>query len=488
MTEQSSVINAELDNNQTNIVEANQNVEPTITENVEVTAETTIAEETPAVAEAAPDTSSVEPAQAEPAQAETSQSEQEKAAEKPARPRQEISAEAMTKLKELKESGNTVSAKVEDRVRGGLKLSFEDAPLFLPTSHFSLKPNPTEDELIQSVGAVLEVEILEINEELPAHKRNIIVSRKRLLEEKFWNEIKEGQVIEGPVTSITTFGVFIDVGGFEGLVHISRLSRKRIDSTKSFAKKGDKFRAVVVEVDKNKKRIGLSIAELEPSPWVGVAEKFPVNSIQKAVVKRFVDFGAFVELSDGIQGIIRNPDLSWTRRVNNPKDVLQLEQEIEVQVMSINPDKELVTLSLKHTQPNPWNGIEQEMKIGDERKATVRKVLPEGAIFSINDFDGFMPKSKMGALGKDKKVPYKKGESVDVVIIDLSPATQSLIVEPKDIPVAEAVGKEERGRGRQRQENRPAMPQQIEATSTEVGSFSFSDMLGEDALKKLFGN
>jgi small subunit ribosomal protein S1 len=515
MTEQSSVINAELDNIQNNIVDENQNVEQTITENVELQVEASVtpevaevieAEVTPEVAEVieaevapevAPEAAAVIEAEVAPEvpvateapTAAVAVATAKPEAEKAVKQRQEISAEVMSKLKTIRESGNTISAKVEDRVRGGLRLSYEDAPLFLPTSHFSLKPNPTEDELIQSVGAQLEVEILEINEDLPSHKRNIIVSRKRLLEDRFWNEINEGDIIEGPVTSITTFGIFIDVGGFEGLVHISRMSRKRIDSTKSFAKKGDKFRAVVVEVDKNKKRIGLSIAELEPSLWDGVVEKFPLNSLQKVTVKRFVDFGAIVELAEGVQGIIRNPDLSWTRRVTNPKDVLELEQVIDAQVMSVNPDKELFTLSYKHTLHNPWSEIEKELKIGDEKEAIVRQVKPEGAILSINDIDGFMPMSKMGKLSKGKKVPFKKGDKVLVVISDLVPAHQSLILEPKEDPMAKAAEREDRGnRGRQKWENRPSVPQQVEATTTEVGSFSFSDMLGEDAMKKLFGN
>jgi small subunit ribosomal protein S1 len=485
MTEQSSVINAELDNNQTNLVETNPNVEQTIAETVETPVAEVIAEVQAEIpAEVAPEITET------PAEVPTAAIAEEAKAEvkKESKPRQEISQEVLDKLKALKESGNTISAKVEDRVRGGLKLSTEGAPLFLPTSHFSLKANPTEDELIQSVGAVLEVEILEINEELPAHKRNIIVSRKRLLEEKFWNEIKEGDIVEGPVTSITTFGIFLDIGGFEGLVHISRMSRKRVESTKSFAKKGEKFRAAVVEVDRSKKRIGLSIAKLEPSPWDLVAEKFPLNSVQKGTVKRFVDFGAFVELGSGIQGLLRNQDLSWNRRITNPKDFLTLEQEIEVQVVAINPEKEMLSLSYKATQPNPWTDIDNIMKVGDEMPAVVKQVLQEGVIVTISDIDGFMPKSKMGALGKTKKIPYKKGESMQVRILDLVPAQQSLIVEPKDAPQVVPEEREERTRRRPRNDDRPFTPQPLETTTTEVGSFSFTDMLGEDALKKLFGN
>lgn len=481
MTEQSSVINAQTDNNQTHLGEnLNQNVEQQVAE--ENVAETPVASQD-ATPEVAPE---VAVAAEEPTPAETPKRQV---------PQVELNPEVLAKLKEIRNSGATVVAKVEDRVKGGLKLSYEGIPLFLPTSHFSLKSNPTEDELIQSVGDLLEVEILEINEDVPSHKRNIIVSRKRLLENNFWNEIKEGQVIEGPVTSVTTFGIFIDIGGFEGLVHISRLSRKRVDSTKSFAKVGDKFKAVVIEVDKEKKRIGLSISDLEPSLWDGIAEKYPVNSVQKAVVKRLVDFGAFVELPDGIEGLIRNIDLSWTKRINNPKDILSIGQTIDVQVMSVNADKEMLSLSYKHTQPNPWIELEQKIKVGDEKIGIVKQVKPEGAVVTIEqEFDGFIPKSRMRNLLQGKKAPFKKGDSIEVVVADFIPAQQSLILEPKGEAEARETQHEQRQsrnnnhNRQQRNDDRPHQNQPIEMTSNEVGSFSFSDLLGDDALSKLLGN
>ncbi|MGB9702901.1 MAG: S1 RNA-binding domain-containing protein [Candidatus Kapaibacteriota bacterium] len=474
MTEQSSVINAQTDNNQTHLGEnLNQNVEQQVAE--EPVAETT---------NTSPDVVQVEV---------TEESKPTETSKKPA-PAVELNPEVIAKLKEIQKAGSTIVAKVEDKVKGGLKLSYEGIPIFLPASHYSLRPNPTEDELIQSVGDLLEVEILEINDDVPSHKRNIIVSRKRLLEDKFWNEIKEGQIIEGPVTSVTTFGIFIDIGGFEGLVHISRLSRKRVVSTKSFAKTGDKLKAVVIEVDKEKKRIGLSIADLEPSPWDGIAEKYPVNSIQKAVVKRLVDFGAFVELSDGIEGLIRNIDLSWTKRVNNPKDILTVGQTIDVQVMSINADKELLSLSYKHTQPNPWIELEQKINIGDEKIGIVKQVKPEGAVVTIEEeFDGFIPKSRMRNLLQGKKLPFKKGDSIEVIVADFIPAQQSLILEPKgEAQAREEQQKERQSRNnnnrQQRNDDRPTHNQPIEMTSNEVSNFSFSDMLGEETLSKLLRN
>ncbi len=150
-----------------------------------------------------------------------------------------------------------------------------------------------------------------------------------------------------------------------------------------------------------KKRIGLSVADLEPSLWTNVHEKYPVGSVTKVKVKRFVDFGAFVELEDGIEGLIRNQDLSWTQRINHPKEILELEQEIDAQILSINPDKELLALSYKATQPNPWNDVEQTIQIGNEKVGIIKQVKNEGLVITIdNALDGFMPKSKMRNLNE----------------------------------------------------------------------------------------
>lgn len=481
MTEQSPVIDATIDNNPANIVEnANQNVEQEAAANtsehevIETTAQASVTEEQ--VPEAT--ISQV----IEPITQETSNA-------KPERIRKEIDAEVLAELKDCRNNNRTLTAKVEDRVRGGLKLNYKGVALFLPTSHFGVRSNPNEEELIRAVGDVMEVEVLEINDDVPSHKRNIIVSRKNLLESKFWNDIKVGDVVTGPVSSITTFGIFIDVGGYEGLVHVSRLSRKRVDNPKNFAKKGDIIQAKVVEVDLDKKRIGLSISDLEPSLWTNVHEKYPIGSTTKVKVKRFVDFGAFVELEDGIEGLIRNTDLSWTQRINHPKEVLEIEQEIEAQILSINPDKELLALSYRATQPNPWNDVEQKIQIGNEKIGIIKQIKNEGLVITIDDtIDGFMPKSKMRNIMKGNKIPFKKGDQIEVIVADIAAAQQSLILEPKGIEQESREKKEpreqrERKPRQQKEENFSNQP--MEMTTTEVGNFSFSEMLGEDVLSKL---
>lgn len=467
MTEQSPVIDAQIDNNHANIVEnSNQNVEQEVT--------------TPISEQIAEEQTKTEQIVAEP-----TIPKQEKS-------RNELDAEVLAELKECRNNNKTITAKVEDRVRGGLKLNYKGVALFLPTSHFGVRSNPNEEELIRAVGDVLEVEVLEINDDVPAHKRNIIVSRKNLLEAKFWNEIKIGDVVSGPVSSITTFGIFIEIGGYEGLVHVSRLSRKRVDNPKNFAKKGDVLKAKVIEVDLEKKRIGLSISDLEPSLWTNIHEKYPVGSTVKAKVKRFVDFGAFVELEEGIEGLIRNQDLSWTQRVNHPKEILEINQEIDVQVQSINPDKELLVLSYRATQSNPWNEVEKNIQIGSEKVGIIKQVKNEGLVITIDEaIDGFMPKSKMRNLLKGNKMPFKKGDTIEVSVSDIAAAQQSLILEPKGSTHENREKKEpreQRERKPRQEKNENYSNQPVEMTSNEVGSFTVTDMIGEEVLAKLLKN
>ena len=412
----------------------------------------------------------------------------------------QIDQEVLNKLKELKESHTVINAKVEDRVNGGLRLNYEGVPIFLPISHFSfLDVNQlSEEDLIRTVGDFLEVEILEVNDDAPAHKRNIIASRKNVLDKKFFSELKVGTVVEGTVSSIPNFGVFLDIGGIEGLVHISRISRKHIDDPHTMFKKGDKAKAVVVAIDPDKKKISLSIADLEKSnkPNINLAEKYPVNSIHKAIVKRFVDFGVFVELEEGIDGLIRNPELSWTQRVNNPREVLKSEQEIQVQVISINPDKNLISLSYRNTLENPWDEIEKNIKIGDLKEGKIKQIRPEGAIVTIeNDIDGFLPKSRMKNSLRNGKIPFKNGDSIQVKVADLIPSQHSLIFEILSEEKQEQTGQREfdnsqRHNRRQSRSNeeRQVSPMLIsESQPNSVGSFSIAELLDEQ-VKKLFDN
>ena len=267
------------------------NTEPTAT----APSETTVEASAPvAVAEeaAAPTTASGSDSAPVPA-------ELDEAAKAAAAAKQKKFDEAFEKIKAARDNNTEIEVVVKDRIRGGLRVMFEEIPIFLPASHFSLKRNPSEEELKEVIGATLKVKIHELETDETKGKA-VIVSRKQILEDDFWNTIKIGDVVEGPVSSIASFGIFLDLGGVEGLIHISRLSQTHVADTKTFAKKGQMMKASVVELDRTKNRIALSSKDLEESPWKDAEAKFAVGSKVKGIVRRLTDFGAYVEVAQGI--------------------------------------------------------------------------------------------------------------------------------------------------------------------------------------------
>ncbi len=256
-------------------------------------------------------------------------------------------------LKEIKANEGILEVEVISRIKGGLRVIFKNLQLFLPASHFTIKRTPTEEELQEAIGAKFNVNIHEI-QEMDDGRKAVIVTRKNLLVSEFWNNIEIGKIVNGRITSVASFGVFIDLGGIEGLIHISRLSQTHVDDPTKLYKKGDMLEAKIIEINKEANRIGLSRKELEPSPWDGIDAVFAPNTIHKGIVRRITDFGVYIELRPGIDGLLRTPEISWTKRIKHPSSVFAIGQEIDVEVMSINTEKQTVALSYKKTQPNPW--------------------------------------------------------------------------------------------------------------------------------------
>ncbi len=344
--------------------------------------------------------------------------------------RQRKMDEAYAELREHQEKNEPVEAKVVKRIRGGLRMLYKDLQCFLPASHVTMKRNPDEEELQKLVGSTINVYIHETDED-EFGRKTVIVSRKKLIEDEFWNSITEGDVVEGKVSSIANFGVFVDIGGVEGLIHISRLSQVHVEDPKEFVEKGQTIRTVIVDVDRERKRIALSRKELEESPWKGVEEEFPAGTRAKGIIRRLTDFGAYVELKPGIDGLLRTNEISWTKRVRKPEDVFETGQEIEVEVMSVSEEKQTVGLSYRRTQPNPWPEMKDKYPVGTELEGLIDQVVPQGAIVTLGeDIDGFMPRSKIKPLMRGKRIPFKPGESVKVKVADLVPEEESLILAP----------------------------------------------------------
>jgi small subunit ribosomal protein S1 len=334
-------------------------------------------------------------------------------------------------LAQKKETKEKIEVEVKDRIRGGLRVIYKNVPLFLPASHFSLRRNPSEQELADSVNKKFMVEIHEI-QEYDEGRKAVIVSRKNQLVDEFWNNIKVDDIVEGKVSSIASFGVFLDLGGVEGLIHISRLSHVHVDDPAKFVKKGDILKAKVVELDREKNRIALNHKALEESPWSKIDEEFPVDSIQKGIIRRLTDFGAYIELKPGVDGLLRTPEISWTKRIKRPSDILEPNQEIDVKILAVSTEKKTIALSYKQTTENPWITMHEKYPIESEFEGTVFQVIPQGMIVTINDeLDGFMPRSKMKRVLQGNKIPYQVGDKLTVTIVDLVPEDESLILAPK---------------------------------------------------------
>jgi small subunit ribosomal protein S1 len=380
-----------------------------------------------------------------------------------------------SELKAAKENSQSIEVEVISRIKGGLRVIYKDLQLFLPASHFTIKRTPTEEELQEAIGAKFMVDIHEV-QEMEDGRRAVIVSRKALLVNSFWGSVSEGQIVKGKITSVASFGVFVDIGGIEGLIHISRLSQAHVDDPAKLYKKGDEIEAKVIEINKETNKIGLSRKELEPSPWDGAENEFPIGSKVKGIVRRITDFGVYIELKPGIDGLLRTPEISWTKRIKRPADIFSAEQEVEVEVIAINIEKQTISLSYKRTQANPWNEIAEKYPIGTIINGVVSQVMTQGAIISIGDeLDGFMPKSKIRSVSKGKKIPFEIGEAIEVKVSDIVVDQESIIFEPaqNDAP---APRREKFGDAN--------IPAKDKASS----NVSFMDMLSENAKNTLFGS
>jgi len=400
--------------------------------------------------------------------------------------------ELLAKLTELKNSNTAFDVVVTEKTTGGLRGSFEGYPVFIPFKLLSSGKNIDDAELIAMIGNTIQVKVEKVPTE-DSISQSVVVSRKAVLEESFWQNIKVGDKITGPVTSVATFGVFIDLGGVEGLVHMSKLSNQHIKDTSSFAKVGDVLTAMVIDLDKSKSKVGLSMKELEPNAWLGAENKYPVGSTVKGKVKRIVDFGAYVELETGLDALLRISELSWTKRIRKMTDVLKVGEEIEASVLSVVEEKRNLALSLKHLTTNPWLSYSDKFNKENEYDGVVLQINDKGCVVTVeNEVDAFMPKGRMRGVLDNNNIPYAIGDSIKVKVIDLVTDQESMIIAPvlTDEQAANVeADRESRNnrdggdRPRRNREDRDYTP--IDKSIIAGGGMSFADLLSNKALNNL---
>ena len=391
-----------------------------------------------------------------------------------------------------KNSKSTLDVMGLRRVRGGILVGYKGMPLFLPTSHLSLKANPSENELLGLIQQTFPVHVHELNDD---DKTKVIVTRRKILRVDHLKDFQVGQIVEGKVVSFTDFGAFINLGGVDGMVHVSAISRRRINHPSEVLKKGDTVRAVIKDINETGQRLSLSMRELEPDPWKGASAEFTPGTRHKGKVKSLTAFGVYVELKAGVEGLIHISEMSWARRIKHPSELFQAGQEIEVQVLDISEEKQKVSLGYKQTQPNPWATIAERFKVGDKIEGTVREAIERGVVVNIaDDIDAFMPKGKMHPSLRGKSQPFQVGDKIEgLFVMDVVPDNHSLILGMEGFD--QGANKSERnergdsggGERRERGERRPRQQQEQVTIPEQKQEVSLADLLSDDEKRKLFG-
>ena len=334
-----------------------------------------------------------------------------------------------------KKEGDIVKGKVVRRIKGGLLVDI-GVPVFLPASQVDIR---RPGDISRFIGKEVECIVLKIDIE----GRNVVISRRRLIEEerrlskeKILKEIEVGQLRKGIVKNIADFGVFVDLGGVDGLLHISDLSWGRVSHPSEVVRLDDEIECVVIGVDKPNEKISLGLKQKSPSPWENVEQRYPVGSRIKGKVVNIMNYGVFVRLEDGIEGLVHISEMSWTKRLNHPSEMANLGDEVEVVVLNVNREKQEISLGLKQTETNPWSVAAQKYPQGTMVTATVRGVTNYGAFVEIEEgIDGMIHISDLSWTRKysHPNEALQKGDKVKCVVLDIDPDKQRVSLGVKQL-------------------------------------------------------
>lgn len=331
-------------------------------------------------------------------------------------------------LMEIHEKEQTIEGRVIRRIKGGLTVDIGIAA-FLPGSQIDVKPIRDLDSL---VGQILKMKIIKINKK----RGNIVLSRRALLEEEREKKrkvalqtIEEKKIIKGIVKNITEYGAFIDLGGIDGLLHVTDMSWGRVRHPSEMFVIGDEVEVMVLKFDRENERVSLGIKQKLPDPWEKVDEKYVIGSRVRGKVVSLTDYGAFIELEEGVEGLIHVSEMSWTRKIRHPSRVVAIGEIVEVIVLDIDKDNKRISLGMKQTEPNPWLIVESKYQVGSKISGRVRNITDFGAFIELEEgVDGLVHISDLSWTQRIKHPSevLKKGEKVDAVILSIDSKNERL--------------------------------------------------------------
>jgi small subunit ribosomal protein S1 len=330
---------------------------------------------------------------------------------------------------------DTITAKVVDRIKGGLVVDI-GVRAFLPGSQYDLRPTQNLDGLM---GQNVQVRVTKLNR----RRGNVVVSRRALLEEEqhakraeLMANLTEGQVIHGSVKNVTEYGAFVDLGGLDGLLHLTDLSWGRVRHPSDVVKPEQELDVIVLKFDKDKQRVSLGLKQLTKDPWVDAAERYPAGGKYKGKVVGVVDYGAFVELEQGIEGLVHVTEMSWAKKAAHPSKIVKAGEEVDVVVLDIKPSDRRVSLGIKQAQADPWLLVAEKYPVGTVVTGKVRNIAEFGAFIEIEDgFDGLVHVGDVSWTGRVKNPHevFKKGEPITAKVLRIDPENRRVSLGMKQV-------------------------------------------------------
>ncbi len=324
-------------------------------------------------------------------------------------------------IKQVSENNQTIRGTVVEKVKGGLSVDI-GIIAFLPGSQIDTRP---VKDLDQYIGQTLDFHILKYDRK----RNNVVLSRRSIVATERENEKKEtlnnlieGSIVEGVIKNITDYGIFIDLGGIDGLLHVTDISWGRIAKPADVFHKGERIKVKVLSFDREKERVSLGLKQLHENPWEHISEKYPVGALVEGKVVNLTDYGVFVELEPGVEGLVHISEMYWTREIKHPSKVLSIGEVLKVVVLEVNPEAKRVSLSLKQTTANPWEKLKEKYPVGTIVRGQVRNITNFGVFIGVEDgIDGLVHVSDISWKHRvtHPSEYFKKGQEVEAVVLNI---------------------------------------------------------------------
>src|SRR3989440_7571761 len=338
-------------------------------------------------------------------------------------------------LEKAYRDGTPVRGKIVERVKGGLRVDVDGVAAFLPGSQVDIRPIRNLESLRNQE---IEAKVIKLNRK----RSNVVLSRKAILEQEnegkkgeTLNNLEEGIIVEGQIKNLTDYGAFVDLGGIDGLLHVTDMSWGRLQNPAEMFRVGENVQVKVLKFDRERERVSLGYKQLLPDPWESVAERFPTGQRMQGKIASVTDYGAFIELEPGIEGLVHVSEMTWSKRMKHPSKLVQPGETVEVEVLGVDPKNRRISLGMKQTQPNPWESLSQRFQVGDRVHGRVRNLTDFGAFVEVEDgVDGLVHVSDI-SWNKRIKHPgemLKKGQEIDAVITNIDVENRRLSLSIKD--------------------------------------------------------